>query len=57
MKEEGKYWDGISENELTRHCRFLIHFSYLKCVEECNNPNRRAQEFYDKNVKAFPDQK
>jgi hypothetical protein len=54
MKEEGEYWDEISETELVRHCRFLTYYEYIDCCENCINPNKRALEFYDKNVKNFP---
>lgn len=55
MVDESEYWDGITSNELVRHCKFLTYFEYLECVDECVNPNKRAKEFYDKNVKNFPE--
>ena len=55
MEEEKEHWDGISSTEVYRSCRFLTYFSYLECYDECISPNRRAEEFYDKQVKNFPE--
>ena len=63
IKEEKDYWDSqqTSYGDLRISCKQLIQNEKLNCKIDClveeiksKNPSNRAVEFYEKNVKNFP---
>jgi len=59
IQEEREYWDdeNMTDKELRRSCRFTTYDNYLRCYDDCANPHRNAEKFYDEHVEGFPDTK